>query len=67
MLADPTLMRQRRDDDVRRGMKMSVDGESCPCCDVVCVTLQVRSEDFIARSVAGLCDFGCRASFPLQG
>ena len=38
-------------------MKMSVDGESCPCCDVVCVTLQFRSEDSSTRSVAGLRDF----------
>ena len=32
-------------------MKMFVDGESCPCCDVVGVTLQFRLEDSIARSV----------------
>ena len=66
MLADPTFMRQRRDEDVRRWMKMSVDGESCPCCDVF-VSLQFRSEDLIAHSDAGLCDFCCRALFPLQG
>ena len=38
-------------------MKMSVDGESCPCCDVVDVTLQFRSEDSIARSVAVSADY----------
>ena len=30
---------------------MSVDGEGCPCCDVVFVKLRFRSEDSIARSV----------------
>ena len=48
-------------------MKMSVDGESCPCCDVVCVTLQFRSEDSSARSIAGLGDFVlCLGLLPLQ-
>ena len=32
-------------------MMLSVDGESCPCCDVF-VSLQFRSEDLIARNVA---------------
>src|SRR4029434_7080167 len=46
MLADPTVLSQREK------MMMSVDEESCPSCDVIFVTLQFRSEDSIARSVA---------------
>ena len=48
-------------------MMMSVDGESCPCCNVVCVTLQFRLEDSSARSVAGLRNFVlCLGFLPLQ-
>ena len=38
--------------DGREEMMLYVDGESCPCCDVS-VSLQFRSEDLTARSVAG--------------
>ena len=45
-IVDPLLVRQREE-----MMKMSVDEESCPSCDIF-VTMQFRSEDSVARSVA---------------
>ena len=38
-------------DEAERSIVMSVDGESCPSCDVLFDALQFRPEDSIARSV----------------
>ena len=63
MLANSMLMRQRRDEDVRRWMKMSVDGKRCPSCDVfVSLQFSVFDRSFrcrlpsvvVLRPVAGL-------------